>query len=152
MSDPITFVSTSPRYELPLLFAGQSQKEFFVNEAHARLDALLHPAVEGETNDPPASPAEGECWLVADAPTGAWEGHAGSLACWSANDWLFIAPRAGMRLYDLLSGQMRLYRGGAWSIAEPPTVPSGGTMVDAEARAAIAGLRAALAAAGIVPG
>ncbi len=152
MSDPVTFVSTSPRYELPLLFAGQTQKEFFVNEAHARLDALLHPAVEGQANDPPADPTEGECWLVASAPTGAWGGHAGALACWSANDWLFITPRSGMRLYDLSSGQMRLYRGGAWSFADAPTVPSGGTTVDAEARAAIAGLQAALAAVGILAG
>ena len=80
MTDPIVFTSASPRFGLPLLFAGQSQKEVFGNEAHALADALLHPAVEGEADDPPATPAEGDCWLVGGAPTGAWAEHADALA------------------------------------------------------------------------
>ena len=84
MSDPITFASASPRLGLPLLFAGQSQKEIFVNEAHALVDALLHAAVEGESDAPPSAPEEGECWLVGDAPSGAWTDRAGTLASYQA--------------------------------------------------------------------
>lgn len=150
MPDPISFTTASPRHRLPLLFAGQAQKEFYVNEAFARIDALLHAAIEGTADDPPASPAEGECWLVGPAPSGSWLGHAGELACLVADSWIFAAARDGMRLLDVSSGQMLLYRGG-WSAANAPIPPSGGATVDAEARAAIVELIDALADAGITP-
>lgn len=150
MTDPISFPSATPRLALPLLFAGQAQKEFTVNQAQARIDALLHPAIEGEANDPPASPAEGECWLAGTAPTGAWDAHAGELACYEAGTWIFVTPRDGMRLLDRSNGQVKLYRAG-WSAPAAPAAPAGGTTVDAEARTAIADLITVMSEAGILP-
>jgi len=149
MSDPIVFTSASPRFGLPLLFAGQAQKEVFVNEAHALTDALLHPAVEGEADAPPANPAAGECWLVGDTPSGAWAEHAGEIASFQPGGWVFAAPRDGVRLLDRSTGQDIRYRG-TWQRPATPGVPTGGTTVDAEARTAIADLVAALVAGGLL--
>ena len=150
MTDPISFPSATPRFALPLLFAGQAQKEFYVNEAHALTDALLHASCEGEIADPPAVPTEGEAWLVAPGATGDWAGQDGKLAARQAGNWLFAAPTEGMRLFDRSTGQMLLYHGG-WQRPAAPSAPGGGAVVDIEARAAIAGLLSALAEAGVFP-
>ena len=150
MSDPFLFDTTSPRFGLPLLFPGQAQKETFVNEAHALTDALLHPAIEGAAQVPPISPADGHAWLVAAGASGAWAGQDGNLACRQAGNWLFVAPTDGMRLLDRATGQeWRFYEN--WKIAEEPVEPTGGLIVDAEARVAISQLIVALKVAGIFP-
>ncbi len=150
MPDPITFDAISPRYALPMLFAGQSQKEAFVNEAHALTDALIHCAIEGTAASPPGSPVEGNNWLIGASPTGAWAGQAGKIACRQAGNWLFVSPKDGMRLLDKSNGQERRYSAG-WLAPSVPSAPSGGATVDAEARTSIANLISALRTAGVFP-
>lgn len=150
MSDPYLFESASPRFGLPLLFAGQAQKEVFVNEAHALIDALLHCAIEGETDTPPAAPVDGESWLVGPAASGEWAGRDGAIAFRQAGNWLFVLPRDGLRLLDRSTGQERRFLG-EWKIPSAAAEPIGGTTVDAQARVAISQLIAALKVAGIYP-
>ncbi|MGH6786105.1 MAG: DUF2793 domain-containing protein [Novosphingobium sp.] len=149
MSDPLAFDPASPRFALPLLYAGQAQKEFYVNQAHALTDALLHCAIEGTANAPPAEPGEGSAWRVGASPTGAWSGQAGKLACRQGGSWLFVAPRDGLRVLDRVTGQDLRYVG-TWQNPAAPALPSGGTVVDAEARGAIAAVVACLRAAGLI--
>jgi hypothetical protein len=130
---------------------GQTQKEFIVNEAHALLDTLLHPTIEGEAAAPPTPPADGECWLVGVNAAGDWIGHDGEIACRQPGGWVFVSPRDGMRVFDKASGQAVLYADGWRRIALPPA-PSGGATVDAEARTAITEIVLALQQAGILPG
>ncbi len=150
MSDPISFDSRSARFDLPFLFAGQSQKEGYVNETAARTDALLHCAIEGEAAAPPVTPTDGTSWLVAAGATGAWIGHAGKIAARQSNNWLFFSPRDGMHLLNRSTGQIMRYHGN-WKVANRPSSPSGGTTIDAEARTVIIALIAALTTAGIIP-
>ncbi|MFX4817188.1 DUF2793 domain-containing protein, partial [Acinetobacter baumannii] len=56
---------TTSRLALPLLAAGQAQKEMFHNEALALIDLALAAAVESVgLNTPPATPEDGQCWIV----------------------------------------------------------------------------------------
>ena len=150
MTDPIAFDSTTPRFALPRLFVGQAQKEVFVNEACARIDAIVHCAVHGTLSSPPTTPAEGQNWLIGASPSGAWSGQAGSIACRQGGQWLFVPPKSGMRILDLSDGQEKRFNAG-WLAPSAPSLPAGGTTQDAEARAAIASLIAKLREAGIFP-
>lgn len=148
MPDPLSFPDTTPRLALPLLYAGQAQKEVTVNEALLRADFLLHGAIETELATPPADPDVGALWLVASSPQGAWAGQDGKLAGWSDGGWRFIAPQFGMRLLDRASGAFLLYDG-EWRVIASPAEASGGAVIDVEARACLSGLIAALRSAGI---
>ena len=150
MSDPIEFTYTSARHALPFLFQGQAQKEFFVNEALARLDALVHPLIQGSAAAPPSTPAEGECWLIDTGASNSWSGHDGAIACFQSGNWLFIDPVDGMRVFDQSAGRFIRYDG-AWRSGAAIAVPSGGSTVDEEARNAISDLISALVEAGLVP-
>ncbi|MBC2665041.1 DUF2793 domain-containing protein [Novosphingobium flavum] len=151
MSDPITFDSVSPRLGLPLLFAGQAQKEAFVNEALSILDGLSHAAIEAEQAAPPAAPLDGQAWLIASGASDDWSGRAGQVALRQGGQWLYVAPRDGMRLLNAATGQDLRRVGGAWRKATALAPPSGGTVVDAEARNAIAAIFSAMQQAGIFP-
>lgn len=150
MSDPFLFDTTTARFGLPLLFAGQAQKESFVNEAHALTDALMHCAIEAIAADPPVAPADGKNWLVAAGASGAWAGHDGKLACRQGGNWLFVAPLDGMRVLNRATGQDLRFRG-SWQTPLAPLAPTGGATIDSQARAAILELVTALRQAGILP-
>lgn len=149
MPDP-QFESRTARLALPLLFAGQSQRETFVNEGLARLDFLVNGAVEGESAAPPVTPQDGECWLVAAGATGAWSGRVGAIACFQQGQWLFQPSCDGLRILNRATGQALHYHGG-WHGPAKPAAPTGGSTIDAEARVAINAVIAALVTAGILP-
>lgn len=149
MTQPITFTSTTGRFALPFLFAGQAQKEFFVNEALARVDTLLHPVVAGETDTPPQNPADGDLWLVAAGAQGDWTGHDGDMASYQAGEWTFIVPREGIWLFLASERRFVSYAGG-WQRAESPTTPTDGSVVDTELRSSFEQLVASLRSLGLL--
>lgn len=165
MSDDV-----SARWALPLLQPGQAQKEMFHNEALVALDLIAQAAVLSAGDDsPPGDPAEGDCWLVGDSPAGAWAGHAGQLAGWTAGGWRFVVPRDGMTLWIVADGLFARYGDGAWRIGDYPATsvtiagnrvlgerqgaianPAGGSVIDAESRAALGAILTALRAHGLI--
>lgn len=77
-------------------------------------------------------------------------GRSGSVAAYSAGEWTFLPPRNGMTILVLATSQFIRYHNG-WEVPPPVSLPSGGTVIDSEARSAIASIRTALITAGILP-
>lgn len=148
MTEPVTYTATTPRHKLPLLFAGQAQKEFYVNEGLALLDAMLHPFVEAVVDVPPTSPAIGACWLVGTVPTGLFAGRARSIAAWDGTQWSFGAAREGVVVRVRGDGS-RYFDGMNWQRISVPASPTGGSVVDQQVRDALATLMTRLVSAGI---
>jgi hypothetical protein len=164
-------METTPRLGLPLLVAGQVQKELFHNEALTVIDLLVGASVEQTPiAGPPSAPLAGTLYRVASAgASGAFAGREGSLAGFTAGGWRFVVPVEGLRLTDRTTGLEVAYRGGAWTSgvvrASEVTVnglkvigprgpliadASGGTTIDTQARLAVAQMLAALRTHGLI--
>ena len=161
---------TSARFALPHILPGQAQKEAYHNEALALIDGLLHPVAESRGEEvPPASPEPGQCWIVGASPSGDWNGRADQIALFTAGGWRFAVPVEGMRLWRRDQGCFARRTASGWidgeitghslSLGGTQVVGSqqsaiadaaGGTVVDAEARTALAAVLSALRAHGLI--
>jgi hypothetical protein len=160
----------TPRFKLPFILPGQAQKELFHNEALLAADTLIHSAAQTlPVAAPPSAPQPGQSWIVAAGGSGAWAERDHSLATWTAGGWRFAAPVPGMRVWIQSLALWVHWNGSAWSDGElrgsrmivggqqvvgsrHPGVPSpsGGTIIDAEARSAIAAVIVALKSHGLI--
>ena len=133
------------------------------------LDCVAAASIEEPPrNDPPASASDGTSYIVGAAPTGIWVGKAGQLATMTAGGWRYVAPVEGMSALVKSNG-LRAEYDGSWDIGviratrveiegdsllstqlAAMVSPSGGTTVDAEARAAIDQILAALRHHGLI--
>lgn len=150
MAVPISFPSTTARYSLPMLFAGQAQKEFAINQSLAVIDAMLATSVTASLSDPQASVSEGECFRIVAPASGDWLGHEDEIAVWVGGAWQFVVPHTGMSVFDQAAAAFLHYNSG-WKSANEPSAPTGGTVVDSEARAALSELIQALRNLGVFP-
>ena len=120
-------------------------------------------------NSPPSSPAAGQCWIVGDAPAGAWAGNAETLACRTESGWRFLPPAEGLQVW-LKDQQLWAVRGASsWTVGEVRgerliiegqqavgarlaaiATPTGGGTIDVEARAALISIIDRLAAHGLI--
>lgn len=109
-------MSTTPHLGLPLLAAAQAQKHVTHNEALAALDALVQCAVlDKDLVDPPASPAEGDRYIVPSAATGAWAGKSGSIVFRQDGAWLTVVPRVGFMAYVVDEALLYVFTSGGWT-------------------------------------
>lgn len=146
---------TTARLALPMLVPGQAQKEMTHNEALALLAMAVQASVTAVgVNTPPTDPAPGDCWVVGATPTGAWTGHADAVAGWTIGGWRFVAPHAGFAVTIGETGRRAVFLDTGWHVELPATaiaMPSGGDVIDTQARTAIGQLLAALRGLRLLP-
>lgn len=109
-------MATTPHMGVTLVEQSQAQKEVTVNMALMRLDALLNMGVvDKDLATPPASPSEGEVYIVADAATDVWAGHENDVAYFEQL-WRFINPQEGLLLWVADEKAFYLFDGAGWAI------------------------------------
>lgn len=158
------------RLGFPLLASGQAQKEITHNEALALADMLVQPVVQAVAPaSVPASPVPGQCWIVGVGATGAWSGHDGAIACWTAGGWRFAPPFDGMAAWSLADALPVKRAASAWEIgqidaaavriggrqvlgAQRPAIADagGGATIDADIRVVVTAILATLRAHGLI--
>ena len=107
---------TSPNLALPLLSAAQAQKHVTVNDALSRLDGLVQLSVKDRhLAAPPASPVDGDRYIVATGGTGAWAGWDGDVVLFTGGAWLRLPPKNGWQVWVEDENLILIRSGATWS-------------------------------------
>lgn len=105
----------TPLLGLPLVAASQAQKHVTVNAGLTKLDAIVQlAALDRDLATPPGSPAEGDVYIVASSPTGAWSGWATRIALYSDGAWTSIIPNEGWTCFVTDEDVLLYFNGSAW--------------------------------------
>lgn len=108
----------SPRLALSYLAPSQAQKHVTVNETFRRLDALVQLTVSSRSiSAEPASPAEGEAYILPPGASGAaWSAFGASdIAVFQDGAWARIAPAPGFCAFAIDETTLVAYDGASWS-------------------------------------
>ena len=114
-------MTTTPHLAITLVEQSQSQKEVTVNQAFARIDAVLNSGAKSRTTaTPPVSPIAGDVYIIAASPSGDWAGKTGNITYFDSI-WRFITPIEGMTLWVNDENLLYSYDGSAWILSSNPT-------------------------------
>jgi len=109
---------------LPYILASQGQKHVTHNEALRLLDAMVQLSVlDRDLTGAPASPADGDRYIVASSATGLWTGWDLNVAFWVDGVWLRLVPRPGWLAWIADEATVFVWDGLAWdSVGVPQDV------------------------------
>lgn len=127
---------------ITLLEQAQSQKEVTVNQALTIIDAVIGGGViDKDLATPPGSPVEGDRYIVASSPTGAWTGQAKKIAYYFNGGWRFITAGEGLFVWVNDEDILYVFDGTNWTAAPGgalnPTTLGINTTADATNRLAL---------------
>lgn len=156
-------MSETIRHRLPLLAAGQAQKEVTHNDALLAIDRQLQLSVVSRVvGVPPAVPVPGSTYVVPAGASGAWAGQTDKLAMHDGFGWVFTTPRTGCLAWIEAENGFTVYQNGWTAGGWPVTAlriagrtvlgvvpvaiaePVGGAVIDVQSRNTIAQILIAL--------
>lgn len=101
---------TTPRLSIEEPVEGTAGNAVTVSRGMRWLEALLAGELKSSVvATPPGSPADGDLYLVAASPTGAWTGQAGKLALRLEGAWQFRTVKGGMQFFDVAAKELIAY-------------------------------------------
>ena len=105
----------TPLLGIDYLMPEQAQKHVTINDALRRFDGLVQLSVINRTEtSPPASPENGDRYLIAANASDAWQRHAGKLALFEDSGWAFVEPQIGWSLWDAATKSLLVFDGDDW--------------------------------------
>ena len=109
---------------LPYILAAQAQKHVTHNEALRLLDVMVQLSVlDRDLTAPPASPADGDRYMVASGATGLWAGWDLNVTTWVDGIWMRLVPRPGWLAWIADEATFFVWNGSAWqSVGVPQDV------------------------------
>ena len=120
-------MSDSTNLVLPFIEAAQAQKHVTHNAGLQVLDRVVQLMVlDKDLATPPGSPADGDRYIVAGSPTGAWTGEAGNIAAYQDGAWTFSIPKTGWLAWLSDESLLYVYTGSAW-VEYGLLTPNGGS-------------------------
>lgn len=111
----------SPHLLLPYILAAQAQKHVTHNEALRLLDAVVQLSVlDRDLTAPPASPVDGDRYIVASGGTGLWAGWDLNVTTWVDGVWMRLVPRPGWLAWIADEATVAVWTGTIWKLVGVP--------------------------------
>ena len=102
--------------ELPYIQPAQAQKHVTHNEGMRLLDAIVQLSVISATlTTPPATPDEGDRYVVPTGATGDWADHTGTIAIQDTGVWTYLTPQAGWQAFVRDVAAVMFFDGTVWA-------------------------------------
>lgn len=119
-------MDNSANLSIPYLQASQAQKHVTHNEAIRALDCLVQLMVlDRNLTAPPATPADGDRYIVAAQATGIWSGQSHKIAAFADGHWTYHQPKTGWVAYVDDEDCLLVWKDGVWTNALADTVVAG---------------------------
>ena len=111
----------SPHLLLPYILAAQAQKHVTHNDAVRLLDAIVQLSVlDRDLTAPPASPADGDRYILASGATGLWAGWDLNVTTWVDGVWMRLVPRPGWLAWIADEATVSVWTGTIWKLVGVP--------------------------------